>query len=68
MTVVPSADVAVDVSFKTTTAVEAAATDCAVVTQDACAEFANSVGKNAADSATNNAASKRSAFILVSLP
>jgi hypothetical protein len=54
--------------FNTVGEVAAVAIDCAVVVQDACAEFANSIGKNAADSATNNAANERSAFILVSLP
>jgi hypothetical protein len=39
-----------------------------VLTHVACAESANSIGKNAADSNTNNAANKRSVFILVSLP
>jgi len=42
--------------------------DCAVVTQVACADVANSKGKKEADNATDNAASKRSFFILVSLP
>ena len=60
--VVPSAAVAVDVSFKTTAAVEAAATDCAVVTQVACADAANNEGKNAAVNVTDSAASKRKAL------
>jgi hypothetical protein len=34
----------------------------------ACADSANNTGKKAADSDTNNAANKRSDFILVSLP
>ena len=49
--------------FKTVGAVAAADIDCAVVTQAACAEFMNSIGKKAEDSATNSAANGRSRFI-----
>ena len=60
---VPSVAVTVPVSFKTTAAVEAAATDCAVVTHVALAGVTSNKGKKAANSATDNAASRRSAFI-----
>lgn len=56
---VPSVAVTVPVSFKTTAAVEAAAIDCAVVTQDACAESTISAGKKAANIRTDNAANRR---------
>jgi hypothetical protein len=65
--VVPSIEVTVLVSFKIVGAVAAADIDCAVVTQEACANSGNSVdGSKAADNVTNNAAISRNAFIVVS--
>jgi hypothetical protein len=49
--------------FKTTGAVAAAAIDCAVVTQVACADIANNAGKKAPDVKTTNAANRRKRFI-----
>jgi hypothetical protein len=55
------------VSFKTVGAIAAADIDWAVVTQEACANSGNNVGgSKAADNATNSAANRRSAFIIIS--
>jgi hypothetical protein len=48
--------------FKTVGAVAAVAIDCAVVTQDACAESTISAGKKAANIRTDNAANVRRSF------
>jgi hypothetical protein len=57
--VVPSVAVTVPVSFKTTAAVEAAATDCAVVTHVALAGVTSNKGKKTKDNVTISAANRR---------
>lgn len=52
--------------FKTAGEVAAAAIDWAVVTHVAWAGSANNIGKKAADSATNEAASRRRVLIVLS--
>jgi hypothetical protein len=66
--VVPSVAVTVPVSFKTTAAVEAAATDCAVVTHVALAGVTSNEGKKTKDNVTISAASRRRCLIWVLLP
>ena len=65
---VPSVAVTVPVSFKTTAAVEAAATDCAVVTHVALAGDASNKGKKEKDNVTINAANRRRCLIWILLP